>query len=825
MTPDRPEHDSTRTATGLSAQDFDAPEHARFAPGQIFASRYRIISLLGRGGMGEVYRADDLKLGQRVALKLLALQSAVVSNPMERFVTEVRLARRIAHPNVCRVYDIGEADGWHYLSMEYVDGETLASLLRRIGRLPVEKAIDIAGQLCAGLAAAHERGILHRDLKPANVMVDGRGYVRIMDFGLAVRSDASTVHEVAGTPGYMAPEQLAGGKVTVQSDLYALGRVLYELFCGRRYDPSVGYPFDIDSRIATAIDACMATKPAERPASASTVAAMLPGADPIAAAVADGRMLSPNMLAAAGGGGALRPSLAWALLVIAITAITAVATQGYRLTFSSVDVPKSPEVLAERAQQILADVGYTSTPVDNEFRLTSQSAGAFRIRFVYRQGSQYLIPRNLFHLVVDDDPPADLAGMATVNLRADGRLVSLRVTPEDNVRGHDQAADAEWRMLFNAAGLNYSEFERAEPAHTLAVGHDAALAWEKRFGSSPATAVTAASLGGRPVFFEFGDSPTDASRDVLSSFRSWGVEVLLSLFIVLAFVAAGILALRNLRNREGDRIGARRLTVFVACGGVLMAVMRAHHVPVALAEWTLLLGSTGWVLVWAAFSWLTYIGLEPYVRRQWPSTLISWARVLAGRLRDPLVGRDVLVGIVAGSALVLLLVAHFWLTNSAPPEVFAGPALESVRSPRHLIAALAFDVTDALQFALGGLFLLVLIRLLVRNTWLAASAWIWLVMPLSSGIALNVESAFFVQDLILSLVIGVLAVAILLRFGLLTAWVTLTVERMLTRIPLTLNVRAWYLETSLAIVILLTMLATYGFVVALGRRLSGERPA
>src|ERR1043166_102013 len=120
MAPDGPEHDSsTRTpTTRAQPADLDALEHARFAPGQIFASRYRIVSLLGRGGMGEVYRADDLKLGQRVALKLLTLQSAV-SNPIERFVTEVRLARRIAHPNVCRVYDIGEADGWHYLSMEY----------------------------------------------------------------------------------------------------------------------------------------------------------------------------------------------------------------------------------------------------------------------------------------------------------------------------------------------------------------------------------------------------------------------------------------------------------------------------------------------------------------------------------------------------------------------------------------------------------------------------------------------------------------------------------------------------------------------------------
>ena len=196
---------------------------ARFVPGQIFASRYRIVSLLGRGAMGEVYRADDLRVGQPVALKLLTGHGA---ERLARFAREVRLARDIAHPNVCRVFDIGSAEGWHYLSMEYVDSETLGSLLRRIGRLPGEKALDITRQLCAGLAAAHDQGVLHRDIKPSNIMVDGRGRIRIMDFGLAVSTGGAHVGDVAGTPGYMAPEQLAGGPATERTDLYALGLVL-----------------------------------------------------------------------------------------------------------------------------------------------------------------------------------------------------------------------------------------------------------------------------------------------------------------------------------------------------------------------------------------------------------------------------------------------------------------------------------------------------------------------------------------------------------------------------------------------------------------------
>ena len=143
------------------------------------------MALLGRGGMGEVYRADDLTLDQPVALKFLPEATARDEAALERFHNEVRIARRISHPNVCRIYDIGQADGLVFLSMEYVDGEDLGSLLRRIGRLPYDKALEIARKLCAGLAAAHGKGVLHRDLKPANVMLNGEGEVVIMDFGLA----------------------------------------------------------------------------------------------------------------------------------------------------------------------------------------------------------------------------------------------------------------------------------------------------------------------------------------------------------------------------------------------------------------------------------------------------------------------------------------------------------------------------------------------------------------------------------------------------------------------------------------------------------------
>src|SRR5690349_10224906 len=192
----------TRSAPSPNAGT-SAPEEGRFPAGTVLAGRYRILGLLGRGGMGEVYKAFDLILNQVVALKFLN-PSHVSESALARFRNEVRIARQVSHPNVCRVYDLGMVEGLHFLSMEFIDGEDLSSLLRRIGRLPQDKAIEFTRKICAGLAAAHERGVLHRDLKPANIMIDGRGRVRITDFGLAALAQEVALGDIrSGTPAYM----------------------------------------------------------------------------------------------------------------------------------------------------------------------------------------------------------------------------------------------------------------------------------------------------------------------------------------------------------------------------------------------------------------------------------------------------------------------------------------------------------------------------------------------------------------------------------------------------------------------------------------------
>src|SRR5262245_8168688 len=195
----------------------------------MIAGRFRVVALLGRGGMGAVYRAEDLRLRETVALKILPGALAQDAEARSLLEQEVRLARRVTHPHVCRVFDVVDADGAVALCMEYVDGEDLASLLRRVGHVPAKRALRVARQIVLGVSAIHRQGLLHRDLKPANVMIDGRGAARLMDFGLAAEGPNG---QFCGTPAYMAPEQLAAQPASVQSDIYSLALVLHELFAG-----------------------------------------------------------------------------------------------------------------------------------------------------------------------------------------------------------------------------------------------------------------------------------------------------------------------------------------------------------------------------------------------------------------------------------------------------------------------------------------------------------------------------------------------------------------------------------------------------------------
>ncbi len=277
-----------------AAAGFSPAAHAvDYGPGTLIGSRYQIIQMLGRGGMGVVFRADDLRLGHPVALKFLTATLAADPRRLQAFHNEVRLARQISHPNVCAVYDIDDTEGHLFLSMEYLEGQDLATVLRKRGALPEADAVDLARQVCAGLAAVHARGVLHRDLKPANIMITADGIARLMDFGIAMSGETDDPERVTeGTPAYMAPEQLVERQVSVRSDIYALGLVLYELFTGRRLFEAKTLdelttqhaalaselPPDlatVSPRLREVVMACLERDPGKRPASAEAVAGML----------------------------------------------------------------------------------------------------------------------------------------------------------------------------------------------------------------------------------------------------------------------------------------------------------------------------------------------------------------------------------------------------------------------------------------------------------------------------------------------------------------------------------------------------------------------
>jgi serine/threonine protein kinase len=229
-----------RLASGSTAPSPFQTSHLR--PGQTFAGRYVIERLLGEGGMGEVYKAADTILEVPVALKLLSRRIEHARNQVKRLKREVVLARRVAHPNVCRIHDLGESDGFHYVSMEYVDGRTLADLLASEGPLDLPRGIALIGQVLDALREAHRVGVVHRDLKPQNIMVDASGRARILDFGVSISPDMIRLTQpggVVGTPQYMPPEQILGESVDYRADIYAVGVMMFQMFTGKL--PFVGH--------------------------------------------------------------------------------------------------------------------------------------------------------------------------------------------------------------------------------------------------------------------------------------------------------------------------------------------------------------------------------------------------------------------------------------------------------------------------------------------------------------------------------------------------------------------------------------------------------
>ena len=314
-----------------------ATTHASaLVPGATLGPRYEIVKLIGRGGMGAVYLARDRELSRLVAMKLIAPHLSAEGHVLERFKREVTLSTIVTHPNVLRVFDLGEHDGLTFLTMQYIDGETLAEIMHRRRPLPVDEGVSLIRQICAGLGAAHAKGVLHRDLKPQNVLVDRGGNALLTDFGLATSQDIAAITQTGallGTPHYMSPEQVKGQHCDARSDIFAAGVILYEMLSGK-------LPFDGDSvyeimiartrgpprpvaelnpgipvRYQRILERCLAQDPADRYGSAEDVLRDFESPTPPPAARHRHR-----------GGGPVRPRLGWKLAAAAAGALALAAT-------------------------------------------------------------------------------------------------------------------------------------------------------------------------------------------------------------------------------------------------------------------------------------------------------------------------------------------------------------------------------------------------------------------------------------------------------------------------------------------------------------------
>jgi serine/threonine-protein kinase len=825
----------------------------RFAPGTLLAERYRIVGRIGRGGMGEVYRADDLKLGQAVALKFLPEALSRDPSWLRRFHEEVRIAREVAHPNVCRVYDIGEVDGEHFIAMEFVDGEDLSALLPRIGRLPKDKGIEIARQLCAGIAAAHDKNVLHRDLKPANVMLDGRGRVRITDFGVAaLAQEVEGAGARAGTPAYMAPEQLAGERFTRRSDLYALGLVLYEIFTGREPyaadtvaamtrmresgPPSAPSSFveDMDPLVERVILRCLEHDPADRPPSAIAVAAALPGGDPVSMALAAGETPSPEMVAESGAKDGARPAVAlgWLAGVAALCVAWVLFTDRW-LVVNHVPLDKPPAVLVERAREIQSQAGYPDAPADEAHRfwidnraidfIDESGDGPERwdrlatgrprvVGFTYRSAPAGMVPRRPGGRVAWADPPFDRPGMCRIMLDGQGRLLRFDAVPPSTLEVAPEPAPADYAPLFEAAGLDAAAWTPVAPEWTPLVPFDTRVAWVGAFPEAPDVEmrIEAGSFAGVPVHYRviepfFEPRGAEAANDIPT-----GVVFVFAFTILGIPAIAGLIALRNVRAGRGDRRGAARLA---ACVFAVRAVEWIFGTD-AIFDFGAITLAFGRAAGPALVCWVLYLAVEPYARRHWPRSMISWTRLLAGRFRDPLVGRDVLVGCAVGIMFALFTfdpLARI-VTGGEPVPTVAGGTAEVLDGLRYLISS-TFSHLANVGFWLGMFVLLLVLRMIVRRTWLAVALFAAFMMAVTTwgftvGPAEIAVSAFMTTTI----------VVVSLRYGLLTLMTAGLLVPAVSASPTTTDFSHWYAWPGLVGPLLALVLAAYAFRIALAGR-------
>ncbi|MBC7928410.1 MAG: serine/threonine protein kinase, partial [Bryobacteraceae bacterium] len=762
----------------------------------------------------------------------------------------------VSHPNVCRVYDIGEAEGLPFISMEYVDGEDLGTLLQRIGRLPADKALQIARKLCAGVAAAHDRGIIHRDLKPQNIMLNRRGEVIIMDFGLAAIADELRGPEArSGTPAYMSPEQLRGDFVTAKSDIYALGLIIYELFTGKQAFDANSLPEmmrkqesespvsltsiagEADPLVEKAVLRCLRPDPAERPATALAVAAALPGGDPLAAALAAGETPSPEMVAASGRtvGIAAKYAVACTLLCIAALISLPFLTQRTAL-LSMVPMELPPQVLEQKAREIAASLGHTSRRVDDlswiwvSSEIVSNVGRAHKggkrdwsqllkgespYRLTYRQSPALLVSQPDGY-INGERPPNDKPGMFLMNVSGSGLLRHLEAVVGAKQKMPENPVDE--AGLFRAAGFDIAKFEEVATVELPKVPFDTAKAWKGPHPGLPGIdiIVQTATWKGIPVSFSMkwpwarladDDAPPTSARD--TAFQTFSF-----LLLGIGLFAGAWFARYNLIAGRGDRHGATRLAAFVGLLKLAALLLTLHFVP-NFAMVGILFEKAAVVLAECAILWMLYIALEPTVRRNWPHTLITWNRLLAGDWADARVGWHILLGVITG-----LVVRFGFLARQYTNLDLAGPSwpnMNLLMGTASFLAIWARQIDSAVHTSFIIFFLMCGLKLIVRKDWLAALVASLLVSLQEGEIR---RSTNLPLDLtVYVVIIGAFAI-LLLRLGLVPSIAGILTINTVSSAHVSASYLAWF--NSVAVVQILLVIS---LVVFAGWASQRQRPA
>jgi serine/threonine-protein kinase len=660
----------------------------------------------------------------------------------------------------------------------------------------------------------------------------------------------------------MAPEQLDGKAVTVKSDLYSLGLLLYELFTGKRAfkaatpaemerlqrestptSPS-SHVTGLDDAVERVILRCMEHDPAERPASALAVAAALPGGDPLAAALAAGETPSPEIVADAGRKGGLHPAIGATCLALILIGLVGRVVYDPRSTVAGhVPLGKPPEALAVEAREIIRLAGHTEEPADSVHgfvydtdyikHLRSQEPFPDRwdevatirpapIRFWYRQSPRYLVAQDLSDtrgekFVTPDAPQWDVPGMIGVWLDPAGRLLRFQSVPPRFDDSPATVGTPDWSTLFEAAGLDIATFREDPPTLNPPFAHDGRSAWAGAYPDQPEVPIRieAASYRDRPLYFEVIPPWHDrkASRESEPSQSVGSIYFFIPVFVIMF---GGILmARRNLRLGRGDRRGAFRLASFFFALYALLWLLRADHVP-AIAEVGLFFQFLETAFFGSGMVWVVYVALEPHVRRIWPAVLISWSRLIAGRIRDPLIGRDILFGALAGLADRMWHIFYrqllAWLSQPTPP--LSADSLEWLAGIRHTLGGLAQVLTLVLYIPMGWLFILLLLRVILRKQWLTVVVFLLTCSTLS--LLSNPGPVIWIQS-IFTVVTFSLFLFVLQRWGIL-AMVFYFLFIFIGTAPLTFDLSSWYAGRSLFVLLGLAGLAAYGFYISLAGR-------